>query len=64
MLHFIINWWPWLLAAAYLIGAVLTFLFFMRLNGLISPGLALLRAVVWPVFWTTGWPAGARLPMD
>ncbi len=30
----------------------------------VTPGLAFLRATVWPIFWLTGWPRGEQLPMD
>lgn len=59
--------WTWIivgLVVIYVAVGFVTFYFHMRLNGLISPGLALFRALVWPIFWTTGWPSGQRLPMD
>lgn len=43
------------------------FLFTAWLNlgiGPVTPGLALLRGAVWPLWWATGRPEGQRLPMD
>lgn len=43
------------------------FMFFLALNlaiGPVTPALAVVRALVWPVFWATGWPHGSPLRMD
>lgn len=52
------------LVGVYFLG----FLFFLWLGGqsggMISPGLALLRASVWPYYWATGKPEGQPLGMD
>jgi hypothetical protein len=47
-----------------MIGVVVVFCFHIAFLQMVTPGLALLRAAVWPVFWATGWPHGAPLPMD
>lgn len=53
----------WSLVGLYVFGFVTVL--FLNLNiGPVTPGLALVRAVVWPLWVTTGRPAGERLPMD
>lgn len=50
-------------AGIYVLGFLL--FFFMELTvGPVTPGLALLRAAVWPIFWATGWPHGSPTIMD
>ena len=59
--------WGWIITIAvivYIVGFLFTFWVFSRMGGLISFGLCLMRAAVWPIFWTIGWPSGERLPMD
>lgn len=53
-----------LLIGIYLVGFV--FFFWIELTvGPVTPALAFLRALVWPIFWATGWPHGApTLPID
>jgi hypothetical protein len=49
----------WIIAAVYVPG----FAFFLWINlmsGPVTPTLALLRALVWPIWWATGWPHGQR----
>jgi hypothetical protein len=56
-------WWVWTLIGIYIIGFL--FFFWMELMvGPVTPALALMRAVVWPVYWATGWPHGTPLRMD
>lgn len=52
------------LLGTYLTGFVVFFVFHILFLQMITPGLALMRAAVWPIFWVTGWPHGAPLPMD
>lgn len=56
-------WVIWTLVGVYSVGFTL-FLSLELMVGPVTPGLALLRAVVWPIFWATGWPHGVPLPMD
>jgi uncharacterized membrane protein YozB (DUF420 family) len=57
------TWWLFLLIAVYVSG--FTFVLWFNLNlGMISIPLALLRAVVWPLYVTTGRPHGRQMPMD
>ncbi len=48
----------------YVIGFLCTLLFHMAYLQMVTLPLALIRAAVWPVWWLTGWPHGAPLPMD
>lgn len=57
-------WWVWTLIGAYCLGFVVTFAGHVVFLQMVTPGLALLRAAVWPIFLTTGWPSGEPLPMD
>lgn len=52
-------WWAWTLIAVYIVGFV--FFFWVNLmSGPVTPALALMRAVFWPIWITTGWPNGTR----
>jgi threonine/homoserine efflux transporter RhtA len=51
-----IMWW---VLAIYMIG-FLPILVMEMTVGPVTPGLALLRAVVWPLYVTTGRPQGVR----
>ena len=53
-----------IVAAIYAIGFFVVLAGHLLFLQMITPGLALLRASVWPVFWATGWPHGVPLPMD
>lgn len=56
-------WWARAIFGVYSIGFILTF----WLNVMVGPltlGLCLLRAVVWPIWVTIGWPHGVPLTMD
>lgn len=53
----------WWISIIYAAGFAATFTFNACL-GPVTPGLALFRGIVWPVYWITGWPAGQTLPMD
>lgn len=55
-------WW-WIGGIAiYIVGFVLTMIVHVQLP--VTRGLALLRAAVWPVYITTGWPRGEPTMMD
>jgi hypothetical protein len=57
------TWWIWTLIGVYVVG--FAFFFWIELMvGPVTPGLALFRAAVWPIFWATGWPRGTPMPMD
>lgn len=57
------NNWFRDVSVIYVIGFVLVLWFNMAI-GLMTLGLCLLRALLWPIFIPTGWPAGTQLPMD
>lgn len=57
------TWWMWTLAV-YFVGFILTMIFGAIGSPNATIALAVLRAVVWPVYWCTGWPQGVPLPMD
>ena len=50
-------------AAIYAAGFFLVFSFEVSI-GPVTPGLAVLRAAVWPVYAATGWPRGQTARMD
>jgi len=52
------------LAGIYVLGFCFFFGFHLLFLPMVTPGLAFLRALVWPIFWATGWPHGVPLPMD
>lgn len=54
--------WYWWVPIIYVVGFSVTFV--INNSGPIMPGLALLRAIVWPYWMVTGRPFGQRLPMD
>lgn len=58
--------WFWFVVLVYVIGFVLTFLYNINIGPVAAygPGLALLRASVWPYWVVTGRPFGQRMPMD
>jgi hypothetical protein len=56
-------WW-WVLLGVYIFGFAVVFVGHLMFLQMVTPGLALLRATVWPIFWVTGWPEGEHLPMD
>jgi hypothetical protein len=58
------SWWIWSIAGIYIIGIVLVFWFHIVFLQMVTPGLAMLRSAVWPIFLITGWPHGSPLPMD
>lgn len=49
----------WTFAGVYLLGLGL-FFWVNLMSGPVTPGLSLLRAAVWPIWITTGWPEGER----
>lgn len=51
-----------LIIIIYLIGFVIIFLLHTQMP--VTLGLALMRAIFWPIWVTTGWPNGSPLPMD
>jgi hypothetical protein len=58
------TWWIWTILGVYVVGFVATLLLHLIYLQMVTLGLAMFRATVWPIFWTIGWPAGWRLPMD
>lgn len=51
--------------AVYLFGFILVFGFHAVALQMVTPGLAALRAAVWPITVVTGWTVRGRpLPMD
>lgn len=58
------TWWVWTIIGIYVVGFVVVFGFHLVALQMVTPSLALMRALVWPIFWATGWPHGAPLPMD
>ncbi len=53
----------WTFGVLYLIGFALVFSMEVAV-GPVTPGLALLRAIVWPLYIATGIPKGERSRMD
>jgi hypothetical protein len=49
---------------AWLPGALAVFVLHITALQMVTPGLALLRAAVWPLWIATGQPHGSPLPMD
>ena len=61
------DWWVWLLiaiAVVYAGGFILVFAVHVTFLHMVTAELAFYRALVWPIFLTTGWPHGTPLPMD
>lgn len=54
-------WWIWAIIVVYGLGFIFTMYVHMTYLQMVIFPLALLRAVVWPMFWTTGWPRGEPL---
>lgn len=54
--------WIWIVAGVYVAIGVLAFVVNANI-GPVTPGLALLRAVLWPL-WLAGMIPGERMPMD
>lgn len=52
----------WTAVAMYFVIAIAAFIFNANI-GPVTPGLALLRALLWPL-WLLGMIPGKRLPMD
>jgi len=57
-------WWIWAIIGSYIAGFLAVFIFHITFLQMVTPSLALLRSLVWPIFWATGWPHGSPLPMD
>lgn len=57
-------WWIWTLIGLYVVGFVVVFAFHLVALQMVTPPLALLRALFWPIWFATGRPRGAPLPMD
>jgi hypothetical protein len=57
-------WWIWTLIGVYVVGFIAFLVFHLMMLQMVTPGLALLRSAVWPIFWATGWPHGVPLTMD
>ena len=58
-----VPWWGWTIIAVYVVGFILVFWANIAV-GPVTPGLSLVRAVVWPLYVTTGRPYGYRAQMD
>lgn len=57
------TFWIWFFVALYFVGFMCVFV--LNLNiGPVTPGLAFVRAVVWPLWLATGWPSGTVQPFD
>lgn len=57
--------WVWnTIAAVYLVGFLLILILTLIAAPNVTFALALLRALLWPVFITTGHPQGAPMTMD
>jgi hypothetical protein len=54
----------WTIAGIYVAGFVLFLGMHLIFLQMVTPQLALLRALVWPIFWATGWPHGTPMTMD
>lgn len=52
------------LTVVYAVVAILVFVLHVVFLQMVTPGLALVRALLWPIWIATGWPAGTPLPMD
>lgn len=52
----------WLVGVAY--GIVVVGAMYINSQLPVTLPLALLRSIVWPIWLTTGWPHGQRMPMD
>lgn len=51
------------LTTIYLLG--FAFFFVVEIaSGPVTPALSFVRALVWPVYWATGWPHGVHARMD
>jgi hypothetical protein len=50
----------------YVPGVIITFIFHLHSLQMVTPGLAALHSLAWPVAVITGhwWPHGVPLPMD
>lgn len=53
----------WSLLSIYLIGFAFVLVVEVG-SGPVTLGLSLVRASVWPIYITTGWPKGQRARMD
>lgn len=51
------------LTAIYLLGFAFFFVAEIA-SGPVTPALSFVRALVWPVYWATGWPHGVHARMD
>jgi hypothetical protein len=59
------HWIIWIAVTIYVIGFV--FIFWFHITSMpVTPGLALLRALLWPAWIISGgeWPHGTPMPMD
>lgn len=54
------TWWVWMLIGVYVSGFLVVLFCHLIFLQMVTPGLALLRAAVWTIFWATGWPHGVR----
>lgn len=57
--------WYWLTGLmVYSIGLIGTFAVHRVFLQMVEVELALLRSLLWPIYFATGWPGGERRPMD
>lgn len=50
--------------AIYFTGVVAFLALHIACLPMVTFPLALLRSLVWPIFWATGWPHGTPMTMD
>lgn len=56
--------WIWIALTLYVIIGVGIFVAHVLYLQMVTPGLAAMRALAWPVWMTTGWPRGEPTGMD
>ncbi len=49
--------YSWIGLGIYIVGFILVFVFNASI-GPVTPGIAFLRALIWPIWIATGWPQG------
>lgn len=54
----------WILGSVYLLGFTVTLYFHITELQMVTPSLALVRSLVWPIYLFTGWPHGVPLTVD
>lgn len=56
--------WTWLFIIIYVVGFATVFALHLMFLQMVTPPLAFLRALFWPIYLATGWPHGVPMPMD